>query len=366
MSRAILYSENIDYIEFLQEKEKEEIKNKLEPNSSYWQERATVLSKIDVAEDWKKVEQKIKVPKSKIKYLFRYSAAAIVIVGLSSLFFIYQSQLIKPPVKITAGTDKAILILENGEKVELTHSTNYIGANASMINNQLEYKNKVQTNQVNTSINTLNIPRGGQFVVQLSDGTKVWLNSESQLKYPVKFNSGEPRMVELLYGEAYFDVTPSSQHSGDSFKVITKNQEIEVLGTEFNVRAYSEEKNIYTSLIEGSVKVKKDRLVKVLSPGFQSVVDSETSSIEVKKVDVTNEAAWKKGLFIFERKPLKEMMDELSRWYDVKIVFVNKEKEKFIFSGSLNREGNIKDLLENLEKTKEVEFDIKDKNIYIK
>ncbi|WP_170246018.1 FecR family protein [Tenacibaculum adriaticum] len=366
MSRAILYSENIESSEFLNEKDKEEIKNKLKQNSSYWKERDTILRKINVAEDWKKVEQKILIPKSKTKYLFRYAAAAILILGLSSLFFIFQNKLIKQPVEITAGTDKATLILGNGEKVELTQASRYVGVNASMVNNQLEYNNAFQANKLNAGVNVLNIPRGGQFVVQLSDGTKVWLNSESQLKYPVKFNSGEPRTVELLYGEAYFDVTPSSQHNGDHFKVVTKNQKVEVLGTEFNVRAYRNEKNIFTSLIEGSVKISKDKITKFLTPGFQSVVSLNNSVIEVKKIDVNNEAAWKKGLFIFEKEPLKEMMIELSRWYDVEIVFINKEKEKFVFSGSLNREDNIKDLLENLEKTKEVDFEIRGKKIYIK
>ena len=148
----------------------------------------------------------------------------------------------------------------------------------------------------------------------LSDGTKVWLNSESQLKYPVAFNDGETRQVELVYGEAYFDVSPSTAHKGARFKVFNQSQEVEVLGTEFNIKAYKDETNIYTTLVEGKVAISAAGKNQILKPNQQSNLNLETGSIEITTVDVYNETTWIDGIFSFENKPLKEILKVLSRW----------------------------------------------------
>lgn len=362
LSKAILNSVDINTPEFLDESDKNDITQKLNQHS-YWEKRNNILSQIDVDNDWKRIEEKILVPKIKRFRFAKYAVAAVFVIGLISLFVINQ-QTKQYPTQIVSGSDKAILILENGEKIELAKGVQYSNANAALVNNQLQYDKAKETQS--TGVNILNIPRGGQFVVQLSDGTKVWLNSETQLKYPVKFISGKPRVIELVYGEAYFDVSHSTENDGDAFRVVSQNQTIEVLGTEFNIRMYPDENNIYTTLSTGSINISSRDNSQIIKPGEQAIVSNVDFDMHVKKIDVAYETAWKNGLFMFEKEPLKEMMTELSRWYDVEVVFEDPKKENYIFSGLLNRADNIGELLENLEKTKEVEFEIIDKKIYIK
>lgn len=362
LSKAILNSVDINIPKFLDESDKNDIIQKLSQDS-YWEERDNLLNQINTNKDWQLIEKKILTPKIRKKRFIKYAAAAVLIIGLTSVFIINQ-QTKQYSTEIVSGSDKAILILENGEKVELTKDLQYSNANASIVNNQLQYDNRKESESV--GVNILNIPRGGQFVVQLSDGTKVWLNSETQLKYPVRFISGKPRVIELVYGEAYLDVSHSTEHNGDAFQIISQNQKIEVLGTEFNIRSYPEEKNTYTTLSSGSINIKSGNDSRILKPGEQAIVSTSNFNIQVKKIDVVYETAWKNGLFMFEKEPLKKMMTELSRWYDVEVFFENPEKENYIFSGLLNREDNISELLEYLEKTNEIEFKIIGKKIYLK
>jgi ferric-dicitrate binding protein FerR (iron transport regulator) len=210
------------------------------------------------------------------------------------------------------------------------------------------------------------VPLGGQFFVKLSDNTQVWLNSGSQLKYPVTFKKGDTRQVELLYGEAYFKVSPSSNNNGTTFKVKTKGQTIEVFGTEFNVKAYKNDTLIYTTLIEGKVSVNTKNSQEELLPGEQSIVDLEHKSlIKTKQKNVTNKTAWKDGTFIFDKQPLQEIMTTLSRWYNISVKFEDLKKQNIAFSGILNRSDDIVDLLNYFQKTEEVSFKISERTIII-
>ncbi|MEO6346516.1 MAG: FecR family protein, partial [Aquaticitalea sp.] len=173
-------------------------------------------------------------------------AASLVLFLAVTIFFQKQNNqsiptmVFEQPIEI--GTDKATLTLENGNTIALEKGKIYNNANVDSNGENLVYHTD-DNNTKETVYNYLTIPRGGQFYVELSDGTKVWLNSESKLKYPVIFKEGQPRNVELVYGEAYFDVSPSTQHQGASFSVNSTGQSIEVLGTEFNVKAYQDEAN---------------------------------------------------------------------------------------------------------------------------
>ena len=187
------------------------------------------------------------------------------------------------------------------------------------------------------------------FFVQLSDGTKVWLNSDSQLKYPINFISGETRQVELVYGEAYFDVSPRIEHKGADFKVYQNKQEIQVLGTEFNIKAYKDETNIYTTLVEGKVAVSFEEYTQDLVPNQQSIVNLNNSKLIVATVNIYNEISWKEGIFSFEEKSLKEIMKVLSRWYDMDVVFKNKMIEDEEFIGVLGKDQNIEDILSSIK-----------------
>ena len=161
------------------------------------------------------------------------------------------------------------MTLADGSKIALEKGTPVQTQNANSNGEELIYESSKNTSRL--VYNYLTIPRGGQFVIKLSDGTKVWLNSASQLKFPVAFIEGESREVELVYGEAYFEVSPSTAHKGAHFQVYNKKQKVEVVGTEFNIKAYKDESNIYTTLVNGKVnvetgnkKLKKQKLKSIL------------------------------------------------------------------------------------------------------
>jgi ferric-dicitrate binding protein FerR (iron transport regulator) len=212
----------------------------------------------------------------------------------------------------------------------------------------------------------LTIPRGGQFFIELSDGTKVWLNSESQLKYPVNFREGELREVELVYGEAYFDVSPSAAHNGAKFKVVNQVQDVEVLGTEFNIKAYRDEQNIYTTLVEGKVEINTSSIKKILVPNEQSSFNKISNNMSVSVVDVKTEVSWKTGVFSFKSKTLKDIMNVIARWYDVDVVFENKELELLKFKGVLEKKQPIEEILLIMKSNTITDYEIKDKVITIR
>ena len=159
----------------------------------------------------------------------------------------------------------------------------------------------------------------------------------------------ETREVELVYGEAYFDVSPSTKHKGSTFKVFQNKQEVQVLGTEFNIKAYKDEGNIYTTLVEGKVIISIDDRKQNLEANQQSSFSLNTNNILVKTVDVYNETSWKEGVFSFENQSLKEILKVLSRWYDIEVVFKNKTIEKEEFIGVLVMDQNLEEILSNIK-----------------
>lgn len=334
-------------------------------------------SKIDKENAWKLIEARTKTERPVIK-LFKkrwYGYAASLVLILTSAYFLKDIlfQTVIPnnsnqteTSNIVKGTDKATLTLADGSEVFLEKGTAVKTQNANSNGKEIVYT--ANTKRTATVIyNRLTIPRGGQFFIKLADGTQVWLNSESQLKYPVAFIEGKTREVELIYGEAYFEVTPSSQNNGAKFKVINKSQEIEVLGTAFNIKAYKDENTIYTTLAEGSVAITFDNKSEILVPNQQSIFNTTNSNFKLKTVDVYNEISWKDGVFSFERKPLKDIMKVFARWYDMEVVFENKSLEDEKFFGVLDKEQSIKEILETIKNFKIIEnYEIKDKTIILK
>lgn len=304
--------------------------------------------------------------------IFRIALAASVVVlfSLSVVFNTKEVKNVNTPIvvknNIMIGKDKAILTLEDGSVIALEKGKAYTTKNVKSNGEKLVYNS---TDNVKTEIanNFLTIPRGGQFYVQLADGTRVWLNSESQLKYPIAFVDGETRQVELLYGEAYFEVSPSTAHKGSRFKVKTRMQNIEVIGTEFNIKAYKDEPSIYTTLVEGKVQVSNASTKSILAPSQQSKLSNNTNRIEIYDVDTYNEVSWRKGLFVFKGMPLKNIAKVLSRWYDVDIEFANPEQSAVKFNGVLNKNQNLEEILTTIKTTKFINaYEIKNKKIIIK
>ncbi|MDN3665164.1 FecR family protein [Algibacter miyuki] len=315
-------------------------------------ERRNLSNQINIQDDWNIIKNKTQTPVKKIVF-WRYAAALIVIGTFISIGFFYEKSPTHPIIEapsvtesIGVGTDKATLTLENGTNIQLEKGKTIHSNSISCDGQKLIYQN-TSKHKTEIQYNYLTIPRGGQYFIKLADGTEVWLNSESQLKYPVAFIQGETRQVELIYGEAYFSVSPSTKHNGDKFKVINQAQDIEVIGTEFNVKAYKDEAYIYTTLVEGKVDVWNTLANKqTLAPNQQSIVDvKNNTTIEVNEVDVKIETSWKNGLFSFKGKKLKHIMKVISRWYDVDVVFENKTLEDVTFKGVLGKDQKIENIL---------------------
>lgn len=309
-------------------------------------------SQINREEDWKRIKSRINVPVRK-QLVWQYSAAAVFIGLLTTTYILkdtlfHNLQIVSPVVgTIKVGTDRAILTLEDGEDINLEKGVSYQSDNINSNGEEIIYRTGKEKNVI--SYNYLTIPRGGQFSLLLSDGTKVWLNSETKLKYPVQFIEGNSRVVELIYGEAYFDVSHSTEHNGTSFKVLNNSQEIEVLGTEFNVKAYRDETHVYTTLVNGKVKVIYSNGQQVLNPDYQTSLNIHNHSMNVTKVNVYDEISWKDGIFSFKNKSLDEIMKVLSRWYDIEVEFNNSELGNLKFNGVLGKDQEIEQILATIQ-----------------
>jgi len=291
--------------------------------------------------------------------IFRYAAAAAIFGILTTTYF-FKDELFNTSkettptivntevVDIEPGTNKAILTLENGSQITLEKGKSIQTPNAISNGEEITYdSDNIDAEEV--VYNYLTIPRGGQFQVVLEDGTEVWLNSESKLKYPVRFKEGETRKVELIYGEAYFVVSPSTNHQGAKFKVFNNAQEVEVIGTQFNIKAYKDENSISTTLVEGKVNVSIENRKQSLVPNQQLILNTISNTTSIQDVDVYNEIAWKDGVFSFDEKSLEEIMTVLSRWYDIEVVFKTKSIEKLEFVGILRKNQSIEAILNSIK-----------------
>jgi len=326
---------------------------------------------VDLEKGWRELNKKLKARKKGFSY-YKYAAAAAIILLITLPFalkktdFNFEKTPSVTQQPILPGSDKAILTLGDGTQIALEKGKKYSNSKVNSDGENLVYNtDSGRAKETLVAYNYLTIPRGGQFFIQLSDATKVWLNSESQLKYPVAFAKGKTRQVELVYGEAYFDVSPSSDHNGADFKVFNNKQEIHVLGTEFNIKAYKDETNIYTTLIEGKVTVNYDGKKKSLIPSQQSILNSNNNLL-IKTVDVYNEISWKEGVFSFEDKSLKEIMKVLSRWYDMEVIFQNKAVEEEEFIGILEKDQKIEEILINIKNFGIInDYEIKNKKVVL-
>ncbi|WP_183574485.1 FecR family protein [Mucilaginibacter sp. X5P1] len=269
---------------------------------------------------------------------------------------------------IVPGSNRATLTLSNNKVIILNNSANGVlaslgSSNVRTIHNaQLVYKNSPGSNTSSAdenAINTLSTPRGGQYQVVLSDGTKVWLNSASSISYPVAF-TGKERHVELT-GEAYFEV---AKNKDKPFYVSMNNVQIRVLGTHFNIAAYNNDDNITATLLEGSVQVTKNNSLSLLKPGQQAVVPDGNNDIHVLPADIEQVMAWKNGYFIFNDENITDIMKRVSRWYDVDVEYKDNIKDQQ-FGGIYDRSKSLADLLHYLEKLGKVHFEIEGRRVIV-
>lgn len=270
--------------------------------------------------------------------------------------FVKETQHIIPP-----GSSMAILKLADGRMIEIGKQPLKLkdtqGSMVKYENGRLSYSSGKETT-ITEAYNELVVPVGGECHVLLEDGTDVWLNADSKLKYPIVFN-GESREV-VLSGEAYFEVKKDNR----PFIVNLESGDITVLGTSFGVSAYPGYPN-YTTLVRGSVRftsLRREQIV--LTPGEQAVVDI-FGSLKKRNVDVEEFVGWKDGVFIFKDKPLAEIMEILERWYGVHVIFQDNSLKELEYTGSLERYDSINTFLQLLEKLEEIQYEIKGNTIVL-
>ena len=229
--------------------------------------------------------------------------------------------------------------------------------------NVLEYEAGVKKHgEKKLEYNTLTIPRGGEYRLKLEDGTNVWLNAETELRFPVAFGDSERRI--FLKGEAYFDVAKEAERP---FVVCVNGVDVTALGTEFNIAAVQGGDEVLTTLVNGSVWVVNEEGADcILTPAEQAVCKKGVVGIEVQKVNTNLYTSWKDGYYAFDKQPLGEIMRTLERWYDIHVVFADSVAEKLRFSGRVKRYEDIDNLLTMIKLTNDVDFEIEERAIIVR
>lgn len=277
----------------------------------------------------------------------RYAAAVTIILSVATWFLVNKGsrqpvpmQVQGPSTNVDPGKNGAILTLADGSQMVLDSLGNGVvasqsGARVVLNNGALNYNSEHKSKEF--AYNTMSTPKGRQFELVLSDGTHVWLNAASSIRYPTAFTGAE--RVVVIKGEAYFEVKHDDAHP---FRVIAGNQVIRDLGTSFNVKAYSDEPQIKTTLVEGIIQIGQTVLNK---PGQQ------LNGTRLVTADIALETAWKNGAFDFDGLSFREAMRQLERWYDIDIIYENDVPDDIPFTGRINRQTSLQSLLKLLETT---------------
>ena len=347
--------------------EREELIERMKTDPDWVQSELRRMEQINTERIWSKFETRLKptpsIPLStQTKRRRWYYAAAASIIGIIGIggVFIWFSRSHSTPTSVTApvvtdvkpGGNKAVLTLSDGRKIDLGTTANGVVANqgntkvAKLSDGQLAYNKEKTTDTKPTAIayNSLSTPKAGQFALLLPDGTHVWLNNASVIRYPVAF-TGPDRTVELA-GEAYFEVAKDAAHP---FHVKVENgTDVQVLGTSFNIMAYTDEPTERTTLIDGSVRVTENNQSALLKPAEQTALDAQGKLNVIPDVNVQEVIAWKNGFFHFDHTNLQATMRQLARWYDVDVVYQGQLPDHE-FQGRIQRDLLLSDVLKGLE-----------------
>ncbi|MBR8535808.1 FecR domain-containing protein [Carboxylicivirga sediminis] len=336
---------------------------------------------VDASEQWevflKRMNKEYRRGKSVRMQVYKAvaSIAAVLVIGIA-LFVLFQKHEYKSQYQsvveasIGPGSSQAQLILNSGQVVDLEGlASESIDEGSMSIHNKegiLEYQESDAKKELPSMMNTLKIPRGGEYQLVLPDGTQVWLNSDSELKFNVPF-TGKERRVQLR-GEAYFDV---AHNANKPFIVESSGQSVEVLGTEFNISAYPEDLNIITTLVEGKVLVEQlldgqTAMHEYLEPNQQTVLNKETKNIFKHDVETYLYTSWKEGRFKFDNEPLESFLTKVARWYDVDVFITDDSVKDIRFTGDLPRYKDMNNILNIIEAEMSVHIEIEDnKTIYV-
>nr|WP_121269294.1 FecR family protein [Pedobacter schmidteae] len=311
-------------------------------------------------------------PQKTIRLWPKIAIAASVLIALSAGVWFYtasdypeRSAINKnlPAQDVAPGKNTATLSLDNGKIINLSSTKSGVVIDAT----NLKYNDGTAIADSETgatdqtggdALLTATTPRGGTYQIILPDGTKVWLNAASSIKFPSVFNKSKERKVQLT-GEAYFEVTKDKTKP---FIVVTDKQEVEVLGTHFNINSYADEKNTRTTLLEGAVKVSAFKSSTLLSPNQQAILTGD--KVRVETVDPEGIVAWKNGNFNFNDEDLESIMRKVARWYDVEVYYKDNLPQTS-FLGTLSRSKNLSALLKIMEESGKVHFKLEGRRITV-
>jgi sigma factor regulatory protein, fecR/pupR family len=308
----------------------------------------------------------------RIKTIIRYAAILTLPLVAAGIFLLQKndrqaivsiSEVIKP------GEHKAVLITGGGERITLSDSTlspiqEQNGMIVNVMNNKVFYTLPEDSlcTQESPIFNTLQIPRGGEYFLTLADGTEVWLNAETEIRYPVQF-TGNKRVV-YLDGEAYFTVAPDKKKP---FTVVSTHASVSVLGTQFNFRAYPDEQDVQTTLVSGSVIMQSEKYKQQIKlvPGEQGVLEKRSANLTKQEVNTYLYTAWKDGRFAFRDARLEDLFNILARWYDLSIFYQSPEAKDIRFTGDLNKTDDFKSILKIIEQNERVTFTVNQHTVFI-
>lgn len=343
-------------------------------NQAMMRSLINIQQKIDSSQT-PEVANKVLRPQHKFRWVA--VAATILLFTVIGIYFYSYKNTAKQQVaqnhvfknNIQPGCNKAILTLGNGKKIVLDDVKNgqlAVEGNVVItkdVDGHIIYNATNQTSKAMATAaiayNTITTPKGGQYQVRLPDRSSVWLDAASSISFPSTF-TGDKRQVQLA-GEAYFEV---AKDRAKPFLVnVEDKQQIEVLGTHFNVQAYPDDRDIKTTLLEGSVKLLYKNKQAILKPG-QTAVNNTDQSLIIKPADIYEVMAWKNNMFVFNNENIKSIMKRLSRWYDVDVVFEG-NVEKVNFFGNYSRSKSLVNLLKDIELTEKVHFKIKGRRVTI-
>lgn len=350
----------------------EEWKNSSEKQAREYREiRKRLLGDIDrsdrleLRQEWERFEQKL--PRKKQVFKWWYAVAAACVIVCLGVTFLWMREPVAVPVvtDVSGGAKgfKATLILGNGKQVNIGDSLSQtiavaggtkIVTTGTMVKYDVAEENKAEKVEWNTIV----VPRGGEYELVLADGTRVWLNSESRLTYPVRF-TGDLREVKME-GEICFDVARKEEQP---FVVRTADLAVKVLGTLFNMEAYPDDARVTTTLVRGKVEVVAGDKTQVLQPDQQLSV--EAGRFTLKQVVAEDYIGWTSGLFHFTEASLEEIMTKLARWYDVEFFFASPALKEAHFSLDIQRYENIATILSKLEKTGRARFQVSGKTVIV-
>lgn len=325
----------------------------------------------------KRLEKNIQHTRTSFRVKYQWAAALLIFLA-TALYINYQGQKTKVlvvaknqrPLQPTAqpGSNKAILTLASGKRISLDDAANGTISNQGGISikklkdGTLKYDRSdaepaLIANQI--TYNTISTPKGGQYQISLPDGTIVWLNAASSLKFPTAF-IGNERRVELS-GEAYFEV---SKNKLKPFRVAFNSQEVEVLGTHFNISAYKDEEQSRTTLLEGSVRISKLKSHRLLLPGQQAINENTNDNFLIVNPNLNEVMGWKNGLFVFKNKSIQSIMKQVARWYDIEVVYQGSLHNQ-VYGGQISKYSDLNDLLNKLELTGTVHFNVEGRRVVV-